>query len=398
MPTNILKDEVYERLKSAGVEGVVKTESISTLEQREDEIGERIREFNALGVYNDLVDYIKEEASEDKEYLLKYIKPLEQYGTDDVRVIVTTHKKFLNAKEDFLCKFEIIIDEDILLSSVKSSVSVLKEDILKLKKYPKVQRMFRELKGEGKYIISESCEDYVNYNTIKKNGITSNVNAFMKATAIQIGEQYIHCFVPPEFQNVKHTILSATADEEVYRMFFKGRTVNSITCTEVKYKGRLIQDCSRSFSRRDIDGDEEFFEKILKENPEAKHIITFMKYKEQSQNCMIHYGNTEGCDYMKGEDIVVIGTPHYNEMVYRLFAAHLGADVNVKMKFTEVEDECYKYWLHTYENPVLKRIQLWLIKSELIQAVGRARLLRYDCTVKLYASIPLLQAEIEEKI
>ncbi len=47
---------------------------------------------------------------------------------------------------------------------------------------------------------------------------------------------------------------------------------------------------------------------------------------------MIHYGNTEGCDYMKGEDIVVIGTPHYNEMVYKLFAAHLDIDVNSKRK------------------------------------------------------------------
>jgi hypothetical protein len=108
VPTNILKEEVYNRLKYAGVEGVVKTASISTLEQRNDEIGEKVRELNSLGAYNDLIEYLKKEAKNDKEYLLDYIKPLEQYGTDDVRVIVTTHKKFLNAKEDFLCGFEII--------------------------------------------------------------------------------------------------------------------------------------------------------------------------------------------------------------------------------------------------------------------------------------------------
>ena len=82
-------------------------------------------------------------------------------------------------------------------------------------------------------------------------------------------------------------------------------------------------------------------------------------------------------------------------MVCKLFAAHFGVDVNTKMKFMEIEDECYQYWLHTYEEPDLRKIQLWLLKSELIQAVGRARLLRYNCTVKLYASIPLPQAEIE---
>ena len=184
----------------------------------------------------------------------------------------------------------------------------------------------------------------------------------------------------------------------MYSLFFKDRKINCIECREARYKGKLIQDCSLSFSRRDIDGDEEFFNKIIKENPNAKHIITFMKYKHQANNCMIHYGNTEGCDYMKGEDIVVVGTPHYNEMVYKLFAAHLGINVNTKMKFSEVEDDGFKYWLHTYEEPHLRKIQLWLLKSELIQAVGRARLLRYDCTVKLYASIPLSQAEIKQNI
>lgn len=108
----------------------------------------------------------------------------------------------------------------------------------------------------------------------------------------------------------------------------------------------------------------------------------------------IYAGNTESCDYMKGEDIVVVGTPHYNKMVYKFFAAYLGIGVNTKIKFMVVEDESYKYWLHIYEQPALRKIQLWLLKSELIQAVGRARLLRYDCKVKLYASIPLPQAEI----
>jgi len=32
-----------------------------------------------------------------------------------------------------------------------------------------------------------------------------------------------------------------------------------------------------------------------------------------------------------------------------------------------------------------------------VQAVGRARLLRYDCTVKLYASVPLPQADFAEE-
>ena len=55
---------------------------------------------------------------------------------------------------------------------------------------------------------------------------------------------------------------------------------------------------------------------------------------------------------MKGEEIVVVGTPHYNEMVYKLFAVHLGIDVNTQMKFIEIENECYKYCCTPTNNQV----------------------------------------------
>lgn len=140
------------------------------------------------------------------------------------------------------------------------------------------------------------------------------------------------------------------------------------------------------------DSDPEFFNKLKKENKDFDYIITFMKYKSEADDCVIHFGNTEGCDCMKGKNIIVAGTPHYNEVVYKLIACHIGVDCDCQMRFREVTDSCYKYWLNTYENPQLRDIQLWILKSELIQAIGRARLLRYDCTVKLYAGIPLEQA------
>ena len=45
---------------------------------------------------------------------------------------------------------------------------------------------------------------------------------------------------------------------------------------------------------------------------------------------------------MKGQDIVVIDTPRYNEMVYKLFAAHIGVDVNATIWFME-ENNSYRY-------------------------------------------------------
>lgn len=62
----------------------------------------------------------------------------------------------------------------------------------------------------------------------------------------------------------------------------------------------------------------------------------------------------------------------------------------------EISNEDYKFWFNTYDNEALRRIQLWFIHSELEQAAGRARLLRFNCIVKLFANLPLEQAEIIE--
>jgi hypothetical protein len=42
-----------------------------------------------------------------------------------------------------------------------------------------------------------------------------------------------------------------------------------------------------------------------------------------------------------------------------------------------------------YDNLELREIQLGLIESDLIQAIGRARTLRTDATVEVYSNFPL---------
>ena len=394
VPTNILKNEVYNRMISEGITSVVKTHSITEIEQNDDEIGKTVKRLNSLGTYRDVKQYIKELATnEEYEYLLKYIQPIECY--DDTRIIVTTHKKFLNASKEFLENYEIIIDEDILLSSAKNTVSVLIEDLEKISEYYKARYVLKTLK-EGEYIKSDFENTYIDFETILKRNISTNVNAFMKATTLCRDNKYIHCFIPTELQNVKCTIVSATADEEIYRMCFPDRYIHFDVCKKAKYMGRIIQDCSRSYSRRDIANDDDLIERIIEENPDFNHIISFMKYKHRCNGCKIHFGNTEGCDYMKGKNLLIIGTPHMNEFVYKLFAVHIGVPVNEKMRHQEISNEDYKFWFNTYDNEELRRIQLWFIHSELEQATGRARLLRFNCIVKLFANLPLEQAEIIE--
>ena len=89
---------------------------------------------------------------------------------------------------------------------------------------------------------------YIDFETISKRNISTNVNAFMKATALCRDNKYVHCFIPTELQNVKCTIVSATADEKIYRMCFPDRYIHFEVCKKAKYMGHIIQDCSRSCS------------------------------------------------------------------------------------------------------------------------------------------------------
>ena len=61
-----------------------------------------------------------------------------------------------------------------------------------------------------------------------------------------------------------------------------------------------------------------------------------------------------------------------------------------------VQHNGYDFSMHTFSNPILRLIQIWLIESLLEQAVGRARLLRFDCTVKVFAGFPVEQATFGE--
>ena len=56
-----------------------------------------------------------------------------------------------------------------------------------------------------------------------------------------------------------------------------------------------------------------------------------------------------------------------------------------------IEHNGYDFSMCTFKDDTLRTIQLWLIESLLEQAVGRARLLRYDCTVKVFAGFPVGQ-------
>ena len=67
-------------------------------------------------------------------------------------------------------------------------------------------------------------------------------------------------------------------------------------------------------------------------------------------------------------------------------------DENEELSSQTVEHNGYRFTFTTFSNEDLRKIQFWMLESELEQAVGRARLLRNECTVHLFSNFPLSQA------
>jgi hypothetical protein len=106
----------------------------------------------------------------------------------------------------------------------------------------------------------------------------------------------------------------------------------------------------------------------------------------------MYFGNCEGYDTLKGQNIAVVGTPHRNNVVYFLTAAVLGEKLSpndMVMSLQKIEYNEFRFKFNCYSHPTLRSIQLSLIESDLIQAVGRARTLRTNAIVKIYSNFPL---------
>ena len=131
--------------------------------------------------------------------------------------------------------------------------------------------------------------------------------------------------------------------------------------------------------------------KFLKSKVGDDTVITFKEF-ENTFNTSYHYGNTEGVNCLEGKNISVIGLPNISDIVYKLYGMLAGISLDEHtMHPMRIEYNGYDFSMCTFKDDTLRTIQLWLIESLLEQAVGRARLLRYDCTVKVFAGFPVGQ-------
>ncbi len=431
VPTNALKKQVLADLVIAGIsqKEIFMTLSIYDTPFIDKETLNQISEAHKVGIHdkkNSVLSELYEEIKDDpnkKAVAAEYKNLIDGIkAIDDERIVVTTHSYFLQMPYIFLKKYTTIVDEDILqlqifnetksislncLNGLKknnvSGYAVIATEMLNTK-----ENEYRKINSSvtGSFFTEkELCElDYFEKNDNINDLIYAG--AFVKIRDRESGEMVVKYFCPRKFYPMKYIILSATLNKEIYKKYFYG-SMDVYLYPEKKaaYMGNLKQYTYHSLGRRDLSNKRQVFSYVKKmAHKEDLEIITFKEGKilrdvSGMNSKGLHFGNTTGINALSGKDIGIVGTPFKVEESYKIVACYLGADVNKKIdEFPRVQRVNYKnynFLIMTYSEPLLREVQLYSLESELEQCIGRARLLRRDCTVYLLSSFPCEQAELQ---
>ena len=220
--------------------------------------------------------------------------------------------------------------------------------------------------------------------------------------------EYVDYISVPSFPKCKTIVLSATAVPEMYEMAVSlkdpSRRVVKHIIGPVANRGQVIQCCEMSFSKRSMNTEEKLQSMLARIKPVVGDLPVLTFQKLTKIDCGLntikdaYFHNQLGLNNMSGQDLAVVGTPNLPSTVYLLVAAALGVNMEkalLEMKYKEVKWNGYIFDFMAFDDPVLQRIQLSMIQSELIQAVGRARAIRHDdVMVLVFSNLPLPDALI----
>jgi hypothetical protein len=411
VPTHQLKNEIAERMESVGNKPLQSPE-LPDFGSPHNEI---IEQFFKVGDHIKAKIYISETLAPHNEEARKYLRTLDNLRRSK-KTVITTHERlaFTNYQHS-----TIIIDEDIfetllhqgmmkvtdfkrlcnlakkrLVKYTPKEIGILGEidvllDLVEKAKYDRVYESPR---------ISASASNEVVKSFNSFSGIGSNVLGFLSARIFvkvkSETEDEIH-FINQRFLpfGKKIIILTATANEKIYRRLF-GNRLDFTDIGPVQQVGSIIQYPENSNSRWKFEDKKDYrhAQKIAGNKP----VITYKEYQKLFFNPVGHFGGLRGLNAFSGQDLVIVGTPNIPKANYLLLAKALGIQIKKRdtaMSYMPVRWNGFEFWFQTFKNPELREIQFYKVESELIQAVSRARTIRHDCTVTVLSNFPVLGAE-----
>ena len=255
----------------------------------------------------------------------------------------------------------------------------------------------------------------IEYMKENKNSLKTNFFKLIGSKAVSLTKNgFIHIADAEsirELESYKVICMSATLNENIHTAFIRKYLPNksifykSISNTELR--GKIYCDCSYALSRDGLKNktgkSENAIQKIVNDD-RYENIITFkdndlINLEGTGKRKIAHFGAVEGLDKYKGQNLCVIGTPHTNSKIYEGYYFLLtGKNPKSKeWKVKRVKKYGFEFDLNTYENEAdsfLTDIQLYFLYSELIQAIGRARALRYDVDIFVYSALPIPNSKL----
>jgi len=398
-PTHSLKNEVSERMK---IQYFVSPDSIHFSDNR---LNNKLYYYYSTGKYQTataLIHAVAKNTSskfskDDQSNAAKYLREIKiSKKTKDT--VLTTHSRamILDHSHD-----TIIFDEDFLdtlLSVKKVTLTDLTKILLSSEKdFDKINNyieVFRKAEpGVPHFSPKLKSEIDSFFETLNKTIITGNIidlitsQYFIKDTKDLDTIYYLKLGLLPS--NKKIIVMSATASEMIYSKIF-GEKLKILKIDNVESQGKINQYTNKSCSRHALNR----YCETISDKVDNQPVITFKEFSKFFKNPVenMYFGNTSGYDELKGKDITVVGTPHRNNVLYYLIYAQIHGieeNFNTKMIYQKIEYNGFRFKFNCYENEILREIQLSIIEGDLIQACGRARILRTDATVTLFSNFPL---------
>lgn len=430
LPTNSLKEEVRRALLSSGIpeKSIFMTASVHGNPFIPPEVQSRISIAHNRGLHNMTAKIIRNYYEENKEELSGKKAVEEECDrillgikkVQDERIVVTTHAYLAQLDGSFLKGYTVIIDEDFLQLQVfnrmyQVSVECLKE--LESMGVPGYSLIASEIlrTGKGEYrragwrregfpLSEEEQEGMHGFGTCDNINDLMEAGAYVRMEDKDTEKEVIKYFCPLHLPEMKYIVLSATFNYSIYEKYFDGKTkVYTYQEKKAKYQGNLQQYTYHSLGRADLAEKKQVFD-LAKEmlGDQDLNIISFKMFEPEDGKRLnpadIHFGNSTGINSLEGKDLAVIGTPYKVEEYYKLIGCYLGADVNCegdkRVALRRVKYKGKRFLITSFKNSLLREIQLYSIESELEQCVGRARLLRHDCSIYVFSCFPCEQAEI----
>lgn len=408
VPTHKLGDELLKRID---YDDVGKLDSLhSMLSDAGQAIYSRLLK---LGFGSDITKKLYSRLSFEDQ---KVIESYSSYFSDILKkqIVIVTHSRFLLSQRELFKNFKnVYIDEDIMNELIRTE-SVKIQDLHRLRSLVENEPSLRDkidmvLERISQFpdsinltefnLPSQSLLKYVVDMNEIINTISSNVFEWVDAERLHINKQKQECYflkkVDVDFpENFK--IMSASASADFWKKLVPDLEV--IAINKAKHKGDFLQIANHSYSR-------EFLRKNLNKLPELfpdvlRYEMKVITYKEFVENftsagfdVIGHFGAIDGLDEFKGQHIAIIGTPRLHPIKVKTMADAFGfqyVDEDLKrLQRHIINKNGYRFPFYTYDHEDLREIQHWLIESELIQCVGRARTLRVECNVVVFSDFML---------